>query len=182
MSGADYKKYDKIIDGQQKFGEKGYNSALAEIVIATKYTENMVFYQKDKKNKITVEEYTKLKTKLDEKLFEVTTNNIDFDFQTFATNLTEGVSDRIDGLIKESVIEDLKDTLDSFKIPYTKNFGPPSENTKEFANEFLTQIKRMVLIEDNNDFRKEIKKIGLTNRDRAIAMKNIIEEYLEELE
>ena len=40
----------------------------------------------------------------------------------------------------------------------------------------------MVLIEDNNDFRKEIKKIGLTNRDRAIAMKNIIEEYLEELE
>lgn len=182
LSGDDYKKYDKIIDGQQKFGEKGYNSALAEIVGATKYTESMVFYQKDKKNKISLEEYTKLKKKLDEKLFEVTTNNIDFDFQTFATNLTEGVSDRIDGLIKESVIADLKDTLASFKIPYTKNFGDPPDNEKEFANEIITQINRMLQIDDNNAFRKEIKKIGLTNQDRAIAMKTILEEYLEELE
>ena len=57
LSGADYEKYDKIIDGLQKFGEKGYNSALAKIVAETRYSENMVYFQKDKKNKITLEEF-----------------------------------------------------------------------------------------------------------------------------
>ena len=118
-----------------------------------------MYFQKDKKNKITLEEYTKLKTKLDEKLFEVTTNNQEFDFQTFSQQLTEGVRDRIDGLIKESVIEDLKDTLDNYRIKYTTNFGEPPSDPKRFAKELIRQIDRILLIDDNNEERVELRKL-----------------------
>ena len=182
LSGADYEKYDKIIDGLQKFGEKGYNSALAKIVAETRYSENMVYFQKDKKNKITLEEYTKLKTKLDEKLFEVTTNNQEFDFQTFSQQLTEGVRDRIDGLIKESVIEDLKDTLDNYRIKYTTNFGEPPSDPKSFAKELIRQIDRVLLIEDNNTARVELRKLGIINQETAQDLKSTFLEYLEDLE
>ena len=182
LSGADYEKYDKIIDGLQKFGEKGYNSALAKIVAETRYSENMVYFQKDKKNKITLEEYTKLKTKLDEKLFEVTTNNQEFDFQTFSQQLTEGVRDRIDGLIKESVIEDLKDTLDNYRIKYTTNFGEPPSDPKSFAKELIRQIDRVLLIEDNNTARVELRKLGIINQETAQDLKSTFLQYLEDLE
>ena len=182
LSGADYEKYDKIIDGLQKFGEKGYNSALAQIVTVTRYSENMVYFQKDKKNKITLEEYTKLKTKLDEKLFEVTTNNQEFDFQTFSQQLTEGVRDRIDGLIKESVIEDLKDTLDNYRIKYTTNFGEPPSDPKRFAKELIRQIDRVLLIEDNNTARVELRKLGIINQETAQDLKSTFLQYLEDLE
>ena len=137
----------------------------------TRYSENMVYFQKDKKNKITLEEYTKLKTKLDEKLFEVTTNNQEFDFQTFSQQLTEGVRDRIDGLIKESVIEDLKDTLDNYRIKYTTNFGEPPSDPKSFAKELIRQIDRVLLIEDNNTARVELRKLGIINQETAQDLK-----------
>ena len=142
----------------------------------------MVYFQKDKKNKITLEEYTKLKTKLDEKLFEVTTNNQEFDFQTFSQQLTEGVRDRIDGLIKESVIEDLKDTLDNYRIKYTTNFGEPPSDPKSFAKELIRQIDRVLLIEDNNTARVELRKLGIINQETAQDLKSTFLEYLEDLE
>ena len=142
----------------------------------------MVYFQKDKKNKITLEEYTKLKTKLDEKLFEVTTNNQEFDFQTFSQQLTEGVRDRIDGLIKESVIEDLKDTLDNYRIKYTTNFGEPPSDPKRFAKELIRQIDRILLIDDNNEARVELRKLGIINQDTAQSLKSTFLEYLEDLE
>ena len=148
----------------------------------TRYSENMVYFQKDKKNKITLEEYTKLKTKLDEKLFEVTTNNQEFDFQTFSQQLTEGVRDRIDGLIKESVIEDLKDTLDNYRIKYTTNFGEPPSDPKSFAKELIRQIDRVLLIEDNNTARVELRKLGIINQETAQDLKSTFLEYLEDLE
>ena len=141
----------------------------------------MVYFQKDKKNKITLEEYTKLKTKLDEKLFEVTTNNQEFDFQTFSQQLTEGVRDRIDGLIKESVIEDLKDTLDNYRIKYTTNFGEPPSDPKRFAKELIRQIDRILLIDDNNEARVELRKLGIINQDTAQSLKSTFLEYLEDL-
>ena len=148
----------------------------------TRYSENMVYFQKDKKNKITLEEYTKLKTKLDEKLFEVTTNNQEFDFQTFSQQLTEGVRDRIDGLIKESVIEDLKATLDNYRIKYTTNFGEPPSDPKRFAKELIRQIDRILLIDDNNEARVELRKLGIINQDTAQSLKSTFLEYLEDLE
>ena len=142
----------------------------------------MVYFQKDKKNKITLEEYTKLKTKLDEKLFEVTTNNQEFDFQTFSQQLTEGVRDRIDGLIKESVIEDLKATLDNYRIKYTTNFGEPPSDPKRFAKEMIRQIDRVLLIDDNNTARVELRKLGLINQETAQDLKSTFLQYLEDLE
>ena len=114
--------------------------------------------------------------------FEVTTNNQEFDFQTFSQQLTEGVRDRIDGLIKESVIEDLKDTLDNYRIKYTTNFGEPPSDPKRFAKELIRQIDRILLIDDNNEARVELRKLGIINQDTAQSLKSTFLEYLEDLE
>ena len=112
----------------------------------------------------------------------MTTNNQEFDFQTFSQQLTEGVRDRIDGLIKESVIEDLKDTLDNYRIKYTTNFGEPPSDPKSFAKELIRQIDRVLLIEDNNTARVELRKLGIINQETAQDLKSTFLQYLEDLE